>query len=143
MSSVCEVCRRDRAREYRVRHARTGAKASRCRERGATDRPRLVDARRASSRSNAAEAERAGLVSRIVPADKVLDEAIAVAERIGQMSRPIAMMVKESVNRAFETTLAEGVLFERRLFHSTFATEDQKEGMAAFIAKRKPAFRNR
>jgi enoyl-CoA hydratase len=92
---------------------------------------------------DAAEAERAGLVSRIVPADKVLDEAIAVAERIGQMSRPIAMMVKESVNRAFETTLAEGVRFERRLFHSTFATEDQKEGMAAFIAKRKPAFRNR
>src|SRR5438270_2392242 len=92
---------------------------------------------------DAAEAERAGLVSRIVAADKVLDEAIAVAERIGQMSRPIAMMVKESVNRAFETTLAEGVRFERRLFHSTFATEDQKEGMAAFIAKRKPAFRNR
>ena len=92
---------------------------------------------------DAAEAERAGLVSRIVPADKVLDEAIAVAERISQMSRPIAMMVKESVNRAFETTLAEGVRFERRLFHSTFATEDQKEGMAAFIEKRKPAFRNR
>ena len=92
---------------------------------------------------DAAEAERAGLVSRIVPADKVLDEAIAVAERIGQMSRPIAMMVKESVNRAFETTLAEGVRFERRLFHSTFATEDQKEGMAAFVAKRKPAFKNR
>jgi enoyl-CoA hydratase len=92
---------------------------------------------------DAAEAERAGLVSRIVPVEKVLDEAIAVAERIGQMSRPIAMMVKESVNRAFETTLAEGVRFERRLFHSTFATEDQKEGMAAFIAKRKPAFRNR
>ena len=92
---------------------------------------------------DAAEAERAGLVSRIVPVDKVLDEAIAVAERIGQMSRPIAMMVKESVNRAFETTLAEGVRFERRLFHSTFATEDQKEGMAAFVEKRKPAFRNR
>jgi enoyl-CoA hydratase len=92
---------------------------------------------------DAAEAERAGLVSRIVPVEKVLEEAIAVAERIGQMSRPIAMMVKESVNRAFETTLAEGVRFERRLFHSTFATEDQKEGMAAFIAKRKPAFRNR
>jgi enoyl-CoA hydratase len=92
---------------------------------------------------DAAEAERAGLVSRIVAADKVLDEAIAVAERISQMSRPIARMVKESVNRAFETTLAEGVRFERRLFHSTFATEDQKEGMAAFIEKRKPAFRNR
>jgi enoyl-CoA hydratase len=92
---------------------------------------------------DAAEAERAGLVSRIVPADKLLDEAIAVAERISQMSQPIAMMVKEAVNRAFETTLTEGVRFERRLFHSTFATEDQKEGMAAFIEKRKPAFRNR
>ena len=92
---------------------------------------------------DAAEAERAGLVSRIVPADKLLAEAIAVATRIGELSQPIAMMVKESVNRAFETTLGEGVRFERRLFHSTFATEDQKEGMAAFIAKRKPAFRNR
>src|SRR6476646_74530 len=92
---------------------------------------------------DAAEAERAGLVSRIVPADKLLPEAIAVAERIAELSVPIAMMVKESVNRAFETTLAEGVRFERRLFHSTFATEDQKEGMAAFVEKRKPAFRNR
>jgi enoyl-CoA hydratase len=92
---------------------------------------------------DAAEAERAGLVSRIVPAGKLLEEAIGVAERVSQMSRPIAMMVKEAVNRAFETTLAEGVRFERRLFHSTFATEDQKEGMAAFIAKRKPVFKNR
>src|SRR5438105_2968558 len=92
---------------------------------------------------DAAEAERAGLVSRIVPADKLLEEAIAVAERISQLSRPIAMMVKEAVNRAFETTLAEGVRFERRLFHSTFATEDQKEGMAAFVAKRQPDFKNR
>jgi enoyl-CoA hydratase len=92
---------------------------------------------------DAAEAERAGLVARVVPADKLLDEAIGVATRIAEMSRPIAMMVKESVNRAFETTLSEGVRFERRLFHSTFATEDQKEGMAAFIAKRKPAFKNR
>jgi enoyl-CoA hydratase len=92
---------------------------------------------------DAAEAERAGLVARVVPADKVLDEAIGVATRIAEMSRPIAMMVKESINRAFETTLAEGVRFERRLFHATFATEDQKEGMAAFIAKRKPAFKNR
>jgi enoyl-CoA hydratase len=92
---------------------------------------------------DAAEAERAGLVARVVPADKLLDEAIGVAIRIAEMSRPIAMMVKESVNRAFETTLSEGVRFERRLFHSTFATEDQKEGMAAFIAKRKPAFKNR
>ncbi len=92
---------------------------------------------------DAAEAERAGLVSRIVAADKLLDEAVAVAERVAQMSQPVAMMIKEAVNRAFETTLAEGVRFERRLFHATFATEDQKEGMAAFVAKRKPAFRNR
>jgi enoyl-CoA hydratase len=92
---------------------------------------------------DAAEAERAGLVSRIVPADKLLEEAVAVATRIAGMSQPVAMMVKESVNRAFETTLAEGVRFERRLFHATFATEDQKEGMAAFVEKRKPRFRNR
>jgi enoyl-CoA hydratase len=92
---------------------------------------------------DAAEAERAGLVSRVVPADKLMAEAIAVATRIAGLSQPTTMMVKEAVNRAFETTLAEGVRFERRLFHATFATEDQKEGMAAFIAKRKPAFRNR
>ena len=92
---------------------------------------------------DAAEAERAGLVSRVVPADKLMEETVAVAARIAAMSRPVSMMVKESVNRAFETTLAEGVRFERRLFHSTFATDDQKEGMAAFIEKRKPAFRNR
>ena len=92
---------------------------------------------------DAAEAERAGLVSRIVPAAELLAEAIKVAERVAQMSRPVAMMVKESVNRAYETTLAEGVRFERRLFHSTFAVADRKEGMAAFIEKRKPTFRNR
>ena len=92
---------------------------------------------------DAAEAERAGLVSRIVPAADLLSEAIKIAERITQMSRPIAMMVKELVNRAYETSLAEGVRFERRLFHATFATEDRKEGMAAFIDKRKPTFRNR
>jgi enoyl-CoA hydratase len=92
---------------------------------------------------DAAEAERLGLVSRVVPADKLLEEAVAIGQRIAELSAPIAMMVKESVNRAFETTLAEGVRFERRLFHSTFATDDQKEGMAAFIAKRKPNFRNR
>ena len=91
---------------------------------------------------DAAEAERAGLVSRVVPAAELLGEVVKVAERVAQMSRPVAMMVKESVNRAYETTLAEGVRFERRLFHSTFATADQKEGMAAFIEKRKPAFRN-
>jgi enoyl-CoA hydratase len=92
---------------------------------------------------DAAEAERAGLVSRIVPAAELLSEAVKIAERIAGMSRPISMMVKEAVNRAYETTLAEGVRFERRLFHSTFATEDRKEGMEAFIEKRKPAFRNR
>src|SRR5437588_12611905 len=92
---------------------------------------------------DAAEAERAGLVSRIVPAAELLSEAVKIAERIAGMSRTIAMMVKEAVNRAYETTLAEGVRFERRLFHSTFATEDRKEGMDAFIGKRKPAFQNR
>ena len=92
---------------------------------------------------DAAEAERAGLVSRIVPAAELLSEAVTIAERVAQMSRPVAMMVKEAVNRAYETTLAEGVRFERRLFHSTFATADQKEGMAAFIEKRTPTFRNR
>jgi enoyl-CoA hydratase len=92
---------------------------------------------------DAAEAERAGLVSRVVPAGKLLEEALAVAQRIAALSRPSVMMAKEAVNRAYETTLHEGVRFERRLFHSLFATEDQKEGMAAFIEKRKPAFRNR
>ena len=91
---------------------------------------------------DAAEAERAGLVSRVVPAAELLGEVVKVAERVAQMSRPVAMMVKESVNRAYETTLAEGVRFERRLFHSSFAVADRKEGMAACIEKRKPAFRN-
>ncbi|MFQ5533815.1 MAG: enoyl-CoA hydratase [Sphingomonadales bacterium] len=88
------------------------------------------------------EAERAGLVSRVVPADDLLDEALKVATQIAQLSLPAVMMAKESVNRAYETTLAEGVRFERRLFHSLFATEDQKEGMAAFAEKRKPNFKN-
>ena len=92
---------------------------------------------------DAAEAERAGLVSRIIPAADLVDEAIKVADRIAGMSRPVVMLCKESVNAAFETTLAQGVKFERRLFHSTFATEDQKEGMAAFTEKRTPAFKNR
>ncbi len=92
---------------------------------------------------DAAEAERSGLVSRVVPLAELLDEALKVAAQIAAMSLPIAMMTKESVNRAYETTLAEGVRFERRLFHSMFATEDQKEGMAAFIEKRQPVFRNR
>jgi enoyl-CoA hydratase len=92
---------------------------------------------------DAAEAERSGLVSRVVPADKLLGEAQAMAEKIASLSRPSVMMAKESVNRAYETSLNEGVRFERRLFHSLFATEDQKEGMAAFIEKRKPAFKHR
>jgi enoyl-CoA hydratase len=92
---------------------------------------------------DAAEAERCGLVSRVVPAAELVNDAVATAQTIAEMSRPIAMMAKESVNRAFETTLAEGVRFERRLFHSTFATADQKEGMAAFSEKRKAAFQNR
>lgn len=89
---------------------------------------------------NAEEAERAGLVSRIVPADELLAEALAVADTVAGMSKPVAMMAKEAVNRAFETTLAEGVRFERRLFHAVFATADQKEGMSAFVDKRPPEF---
>ena len=92
---------------------------------------------------DAAEAERAGLVSRVVAADKLLDEALAVAAQIAEFSLPSVMMAKEAVNRAYETPLAEGMLFERRLFHSLFATEDQKEGMAAFVEKRKPKFQQR
>lgn len=92
---------------------------------------------------DAAEAERAGLVSRVVPLAELMNEAMKVAGRICELSLPVVMMAKESVNRAFETTLAEGVRFERRLFHSGFAIEDQKEGMAAFVEKRKPVFRNR
>ncbi|WHT17496.1 enoyl-CoA hydratase [Crossiella sp. CA-258035] len=89
---------------------------------------------------DAEEAERAGLVSRIVPADQLLEDALATAATIAGMSAPIAIMAKEAVNRAYETTLAEGVRFERRLFHATFATADQKEGMAAFIEKRAAEF---
>ena len=88
---------------------------------------------------DAAEAERSGLVSRVVPADDLLTEAKAVATTISQMSRSAARMAKEAVNRAFEGGLAEGVVFERRIFHALFATEDQKEGMKAFVEKRKPA----
>ena len=91
---------------------------------------------------DAAEAERCGLVSRIVPAARLLDEAVAAAETIAGMSLPSAMMTKESVNRAYETTLDEGLRFERRVFHAMFATQDQKEGMAAFVEKRPPRFRN-
>ncbi|OBH08735.1 enoyl-CoA hydratase [Mycobacterium sp. E1747] len=92
---------------------------------------------------DAVEAERAGLVSRLVPADRLLQEAKAVATTISEMSLPASRMAKEAVNRAFETTLAEGLLFERRLFHSAFATADQTEGMAAFVEKRSPDFTHR
>ncbi|HEX5255019.1 MAG TPA: enoyl-CoA hydratase [Mycobacterium sp.] len=91
----------------------------------------------------AEEAERSGLVSRVVPGDDLLTEAKAVATTISQMSRSATRMAKEAVNRAFESTLAEGLLYERRLFHSTFATEDQSEGMAAFVEKRPPNFTHR
>ena len=92
---------------------------------------------------DAQEAERANLVSRVVPAAEVVAEAVKVGEKIAALSAPAAATAKEAVNRAFETTLAEGVKFERRVFHALFATEDQKEGMSAFVEKRKPAFRNR
>jgi len=95
---------------------------------------RMMDAR---------EAESAGLVSRVVAADKVIDEAMATANAIASFSLPAVMMAKEAVNRAYEAPLAEGLLFERRLFHSLFATEDQKEGMAAFVEKRAPRFKHR
>ena len=91
---------------------------------------------------DANEAERAGLVSRVVAADKLLDETMAAAKTIGEMSLPIVMMVKESINASFESSLSEGIHFERRLFHSTFATEDQKEGMAAFVEKRPAKFKH-
>jgi enoyl-CoA hydratase len=92
---------------------------------------------------DAAEAERSGLVSRVVPAAELIEEAVKAAARIADFSLPSVMMAKEAVNRSYETTLAEGLRFERRLFHSLFALEDQKEGMAAFAEKRKPNFTNR
>jgi enoyl-CoA hydratase len=92
---------------------------------------------------DAAEAERSGLVSRVVPADKLMREALSIAEKIAAMSRPAAEMAKGAINRAFETPLAEGLNVERDLFHSTFALEDRSEGMAAFVEKRKPVNRNR
>jgi enoyl-CoA hydratase len=92
---------------------------------------------------DAVEAERCGLVSRVVANDKLLAEALTLADKIAAQSRPAVLAAKEAVNRAFESTLAEGVRFERRLFHAMFSTEDQKEGMAAFVAKRKPQFKHR
>lgn len=92
---------------------------------------------------DAEEAERCGLVSRIVPKGELRAEALKIAKQVASFSRPIVMLTKEAVNRAYETTLSEGVRFERRVFHSVFGLEDQKEGMAAFVEKRKPAFKNR
>src|SRR4030088_390539 len=92
---------------------------------------------------DAAEAERAGLVARVVPADKLFDEALAVATRIAGLSLPVVLKIKEAINRAYESSLSDGLLFERREFHSTFALEDQKEGMRAFVDKRKPDFKHR
>ena len=91
---------------------------------------------------SAEEAERAGLISRVVPDDQVVSEALAMATQISGMSLPIVMMIKESVNRAYEAPLSEGLLFERRVFHAAFATEDQKEGMAAFLEKRPAQFKH-
>ncbi len=92
---------------------------------------------------DAEEAERAGLVARVVPAAELLDEAMKAAAKIASLSRPTVMMAKEAVDRAYETTLAEGIKFERRLFHATFANEDRKEGMSAFVDKRKPEWKHR
>ena len=92
---------------------------------------------------DAAEAERAGLVSRVVPAAELIDEALKAAQKIADLSLPMVMLAKETVNRAYETTLAEGIRYERRVFHSTFAVEDRKEGMTAFIEKRKPVFKHK
>ncbi|WP_042882762.1 enoyl-CoA hydratase [Cupriavidus necator] len=109
----------------------------------AVSKAKAMDLCLTSRMMDAAEAERSGLVSRVVPADKLLDEVLAAAETIAGYSLPVVMMIKESVNAAYETTLAEGVRFERRLFHATFASEDQKEGMAAFVEKRSPNFQHR
>ena len=109
----------------------------------AVGKAKAMDLVLTSRMMDAAEAERAGLVSRVVPADKLLDEALAAATTIAGYSLPSVMAAKESVNRAYESALSEGILFERRMFHSLFATDDQKEGMTAFVEKRKPAFKHK
>ena len=108
-----------------------------------TSKAKAMDLCLTARTMDAQEAERAGLASRVVPLDKLMDEALAAAEKIAGYSLPVVMMIKESINRAYETSLAEGVMFERRVFQSQFALEDQKEGMAAFLEKRKPSFKNR
>jgi enoyl-CoA hydratase len=108
-----------------------------------TSKAKAMDLCLTARMMDAQEAERAGLVSRVVPLDKLMEEALAVAEKIAAYSAPVVMMIKESINRAYETSLAEGSLFERRVFQSQFSLEDQKEGMAAFLEKRKPIFKNK
>ena len=109
----------------------------------AISKAKAMDLVLTSRMMDAVEAERAGLVSRVVPAAELLDVVLAAAQTICEFSGPSVMMAKECVNRAYEGPLAEGMLFERRMFHSLFATDDQKEGMAAFVEKRKPAFKQR
>jgi enoyl-CoA hydratase len=108
-----------------------------------TSKAKAMDLCLTARMMDAQEAERSGLVSRVVPLAKLMDEALAVAEKIAAYSLPVVMMIKESINRAYETTLAEGSLFERRVFQSQFSLDDQKEGMAAFVEKRKPVFKNK
>ena len=108
-----------------------------------TSKAKAMDLCLTARMMDAQEAERAGLVSRVVPLDKLMEEALGVATKIAGYSLPVAMMIKESINRAYEGSLSEGVLFERRAFHSQFGLEDQKEGMAAFLEKRKPTFKHK
>jgi enoyl-CoA hydratase len=108
-----------------------------------TSKAKAMDLCLTARTMDAQEAERSGLVSRVVPLDKLMEEALGVAARIAAYSLPVVLMIKESINRAYESGLSEGVLFERRMFHSQFALEDQKEGMAAFLEKRKAKFKNK
>ena len=108
-----------------------------------TSKAKAMDLCLTARMMDAQEAERAGLVSRVVPLEKLMEETLAAAEKIAASSLPVVMMIKESINRAYETSLAEGALFERRVFQSQFSLEDQKEGMAAFVEKRKPTFKHK
>jgi enoyl-CoA hydratase len=108
-----------------------------------TSKAKAMDLCLTARMMDAQEAERAGLVSRLVPLEKLMEEALAAADKIANFSLPVVMQIKESINRAYETTLAEGALYERRVFQSQFSLEDQKEGMAAFVEKRKPTFKHR
>jgi enoyl-CoA hydratase len=108
-----------------------------------TSKAKAMDLCLTARMMDAQEAERAGLVSRVVPLERLMEEAMAVADKVANYSLPVVMMIKESINRAYETSLAEGTLFERRVFQSQFSLEDQKEGMAAFVEKRKPTFKHK